>query len=255
MNLQATKNHHYFPLIQTFGSWSNAATLLFFVWSPSHLDGFLNRWGLRDPWPVRLIDRSCWLAGCCWRAIVWARKNGVRSFVCQWFFLMSWWWLVSQDKAPISMVGPDSPCIVLVNTVQSTYAVSFDYLRLLYLAGRSVLFSLQSGFAKLWTNQIGFMRIIIDSVAIYLLQAQTRPELMPWVVCMVWLNLGCYGLVRFLLIDGLWRWTIVGSGFYGDRRYYQRCLVFAVCLSVKLLFGAFTYMLKSENCPNGAPKT
>jgi len=67
----------------------------------------------------------------------------------------------------------------------------------------------------LWTNQIGFLwrALFIDiQCAIYPSAKPPRFDAMVW----LWITLGCYGLVRFLLIDGLWRWYIWPGFFMGS---------------------------------------
>jgi 4-amino-4-deoxy-L-arabinose transferase-like glycosyltransferase len=147
--------------------------------------------GLRDPWPAD-EPRFAQIA-----------MEMVHSG--QWFFPTRGGELYP-DKPPIFMWS-----IALFYWL--TGSINIAFLLPSALAGLVTVYLVYSLGRKLWSNQIGFYAalLLIFSVQ-FTLQAKTAQ--IDAMVCM-WITLGCYGLLRFLLIDGLWRWYYMAWFFMG----------------------------------------
>ena len=66
---------------------------------------------------------------------------------------------------------------------------------------------------RLWSAQTGFVAgLLLLFTVQFTLQAKTA-QIDAMVCC--WITLGCYGLLRFLLVDGLWRWYFMAWFFMG----------------------------------------
>lgn len=147
--------------------------------------------GLRDPWPAD-EPRFAQIA-----------KEMVESG--QWFFPKRGGELYP-DKPPIFMwtiaffywlTGSIKVAFLLPSAISAIATVL-----LVYDLGR-----------KLWSNQVGWYAGILLLLSIqFTLQAKTA-QIDALVCC--WITLGCYGLLRFLLLGGLWRWYYFAWFFMG----------------------------------------
>ena len=138
--------------------------------------------GLREPWPAdeprfALVARDMVETG-------------------QWFFPMRGG-EIYPDKPPVfmwlialfyAMTGSLKVAFLLPSALAGTITVS-----LVYDLGR-----------RLWSVNTGFIAgLLLLFTVQFTLQAKTAQ--IDALVC-VFITFGCYGLLRFLLIDGLWRW-------------------------------------------------
>lgn len=147
--------------------------------------------GLRDPWPAD-EPRFAQIA-----------KEMVESG--QWFFPTRGGELYP-DKPPIFMwtiaffywlTGSIKVAFLLPSALSSIATVL-----LVYDLGR-----------RLWSDQIGWYAGVLLLLSIqFTLQAKTAQ--IDALVCF-WITLGCYGLLRFLLLGGLWRWYYFAWFFMG----------------------------------------
>lgn len=147
--------------------------------------------GMRDPWPAD-EPRFAQIA-----------MEMVNSG--QWFF-----------PARAGELYPDKPPIFMWSIALFywlTGSINIAFLLPSALSGLVTVYLVYSLGRKLWSNQTGFYAalLLIFSVQ-FTLQAKTAQ--IDAMVCM-WITLGCYGLLRFLLIDGLWRWYYMAWFFMG----------------------------------------
>jgi 4-amino-4-deoxy-L-arabinose transferase-like glycosyltransferase len=222
MNLQATKPS-LFSFNSDFGH--DHASNLYFLFGLAILMIFIGL-GLRDPWPAD-EPRFAQIA-----------MEMVHSG--QWFFPSRGGELYP-DKPPIFMWS-----IALFYWL--TGSINIAFLLPSALSGLVTVYLVYSLGRKLWTNQIGFYAalLLIFSVQ-FTLQAKTAQ--IDAMVCM-WITLGCYGLVRFLLIDGLWRWYYMAWFFMGIG-VITKGVGFLPLLM--LLPFALLRVFKVKNCQTGAP--
>jgi 4-amino-4-deoxy-L-arabinose transferase-like glycosyltransferase len=147
--------------------------------------------GLRDPWPAD-EPRFAQVA----REMV---ESG------QWFFPMRGGELYP-DKPPIFMWS-----IAIFYLLTGSLKVAFLL--------PSALFSLLTVYLlydlgrRLWSEQVGWYASLLLLLTIqFTLQAKTA-QIDAMVSC--WITLGCYGLIRFLLLNGSWRWYFLAWFFMG----------------------------------------
>ena len=138
--------------------------------------------GLREPWPAdeprfALIARDMVETG-------------------QWFFPMRGG-EIYPDKPPVFMW-----LIALFYVMTGSLKVAF--LLPSALAGMVTVGLVYDLGRRLWSVNTGFIAgLLLLFTVQFTLQAKTAQ--IDALVC-VFITLGCYGLLRFLLIDGLWRW-------------------------------------------------
>ncbi len=81
------------------------------------------------------------------------------------------------------------------------------------LASMLSLFSVYDIGKRLWSKQTGLIAAaLLLTTFQFVLQAKSA-QIDALVTC--WITLGCYGLLRFLLVDHLWRWYYFGCFFMG----------------------------------------
>lgn len=147
--------------------------------------------GFRDPWPAD-EPRFAQIA-------VEMVNSG------QWFFPARGGELYP-DKPPIFMWS-----IALFYWL--TGSINIAFLLPSALSGILTVYLVYSLGRRLWSNQVGFYAALLLLFTLqFTLQAKTAQ--IDAMVC-VWITLGCYGLLRFLLIDGLWRWYYMAWFFMG----------------------------------------
>ena len=147
--------------------------------------------GLRDPWPAD-EPRFAQIA-----------MEMVQSG--QWFFPYRGGELYP-DKPPIFMWA-----IAVFYWLSGSIKLAF--LLPSALSGIATVYLVYSLGRKLWSAQIGFYAALLLLFSLqFTLQAKTAQ--IDAMVCL-WITLGCYGLLRFLLIDGLWRWYYFAWFFMG----------------------------------------
>ena len=81
------------------------------------------------------------------------------------------------------------------------------------LSGLLTVFLVYDLGKKLWSTQIGFIAGLLLTFSLqFMLQAKTAQ-----IDAMVgaWITVGCYGLLRFTLYDGKWRWYFLACFFMG----------------------------------------
>ena len=138
--------------------------------------------GLREPWPAdeprfALIARDMVETG-------------------QWFFPMRGG-EIYPDKPPVFMW-----LIALFYVMTGSLKVAF--LLPSALAGMVTIGLVYDLGRRLWSVNTGFIAgLLLLFTVQFTLQAKTAQ--IDALVC-VFITFGCYGLLRFLLIDGLWRW-------------------------------------------------
>ncbi|MDP5031695.1 glycosyltransferase family 39 protein [Paraglaciecola sp.] len=147
--------------------------------------------GLRDPWPAD-EPRFAQIA-----------MEMVHSG--QWFF-----------PSRAGELYPDKPPIFMWSIAffyWLTGSINIAFLLPSALSGLVTMYLVYSLGRRLWSNRIGFYAAILLIFSVqFTLQAKTAQ--IDAMVCM-WITLGCYGLLRFLLIDGLWRWYFMAWFFMG----------------------------------------
>lgn len=183
-----SSKHTYLPFNTDFGH--HHITNLYWIFGLATVL-ILAGLGFRDPWPAD-EPRFAQIA-------IEMVNSG------QWFFPARGGELYP-DKPPIFMwsiaafywlTGSINVAFLLPSAISA-----FVTVYLVYSLGR-----------RLWSNQIGFYAAILLLVTLqFTLQAKTAQ--IDAMVCM-WITLGCYGLLRFLLIDGLWRWYYMAWFFMG----------------------------------------
>ncbi len=147
--------------------------------------------GLREPWPAdeprfALVARDMVETG-------------------QWFFPMRGG-EIYPDKPPVFMWS-----IALFYAITGSLKVAF--LLPSALAGLLSVFLVYDLGRRLWTVNTGFTAGLLMLFTVqFTLQAKTAQ--IDALVC-AWITVGCYGLLRFLLIDGLWRWYYLAWFFMG----------------------------------------
>lgn len=183
--------------------------------------------GLRDPWPAD-EPRFALIA-----------MEMVHSG--QWFFPTRGGELYP-DKPPVFMWS-----IALFYWLSGSIKLAF--LLPSALSAMVTVYLVYSLGSKLWSNQIGFYAAVLLIFSVqFTLQAKTAQ--IDAMVCM-WITLGCYGLLRFLLIDGLWRWYYLAWFFMGIGVITKGVgfLPLLMLLPFALLRG-----LKYQNSQPGAPE-
>ena len=147
--------------------------------------------GLRDPWPAD-EPRFAQIA-----------MEMVSSG--QWFFPSRGGELYP-DKPPIFMWS-----IALFYWL--TGSINIAFLLPSAVCGLATVYLVYSLGRQLWSNQVGFYAGLLLLFSLHFtLQAKTA-QIDAMVCC--WITLGCYGLLRFLLIDGQWRWYYMAWFFMG----------------------------------------
>jgi 4-amino-4-deoxy-L-arabinose transferase-like glycosyltransferase len=147
--------------------------------------------GLRDPWPAD-EPRFALVA-----------KEMVDTG--QWFF-----------PARAQELYPDKPPIfmwAIAFFYWVTNSIKFAFLIPSALSGLLTVFLVYDIGRKLWSTQIGFIAGLLLTFSLqFMLQAKTAQ--IDAMVC-AWITLGCYGLLRFTLVDGKWRWYFIAWFFMG----------------------------------------
>jgi 4-amino-4-deoxy-L-arabinose transferase-like glycosyltransferase len=147
--------------------------------------------GLRDPWPAD-EPRFALIA-----------KEMVDTG--QWFF-----------PARAQELYPDKPPIFMWSIALFywlTDSINFAFLIPSALSGLLTVFLVYDIGRKLWSTQIGFIAGLLLTFSLqFMLQAKTAQ--IDAMVC-AWITLGCYGLLRFTLVDGKWRWYFLAWFFMG----------------------------------------
>jgi 4-amino-4-deoxy-L-arabinose transferase-like glycosyltransferase len=147
--------------------------------------------GLRDPWPAD-EPRFALVA-----------KEMVDTG--KWFF-----------PARAQELYPDKPPIFMWSIALFywlTHSINFAFLIPSALSGLLTVFLVYDIGRKLWSTQIGFIAGLLLTFSLqFMLQAKTAQ--IDAMVC-AWITLGCYGLLRFTLVDGKWRWYFLAWFFMG----------------------------------------
>jgi 4-amino-4-deoxy-L-arabinose transferase-like glycosyltransferase len=147
--------------------------------------------GLRDPWPAdeprfALVAKEMIDTG-------------------QWFF-----------PARAQELYPDKPPIFMWSIALFywlTDSINVAFLLPSALSGLLTIFLVYDIGRKLWSTQIGFIAGLLLTFSLqFMLQAKTAQ--IDAMVC-AWITLGCYGLLRFTLVDGKWRWYFIAWFFMG----------------------------------------
>jgi len=147
--------------------------------------------GLRDPWPAdeprfALVAKEMIDTG-------------------QWFF-----------PARAQELYPDKPPIFMWSIAVFywlTDSINFAFLIPSALSGLLTVFLVYDIARKLWSTQIGFIAGLLLLFSLqFMVQAKTAQ--IDAMVC-AWITLGCYGLLRFTLVDGKWRWYFIAWFFMG----------------------------------------
>jgi 4-amino-4-deoxy-L-arabinose transferase-like glycosyltransferase len=147
--------------------------------------------GLRDPWPAD-EPRFAQVA----REMV---ESG------QWFFPMRGGELYP-DKPPIFMWA-----IALFYLLTGSLKVAF--LLPSALCAMLTIYLVYDLGRRLWSEQVGWYASLLLLLTIqFTLQAKTA-QIDAMVCC--WITMGCYGLIRFLILDGAWRWYFLAWFFMG----------------------------------------
>lgn len=147
--------------------------------------------GLRDPWPAD-EPRFAQVA----REMV---ESG------QWFFPMRGGELYP-DKPPIFMWA-----IALFYLLTGSLKVAF--LLPSALCAMLTLYLVYDLGRRLWSEQVAWYASLLLLLTIqFTLQAKTA-QIDAMVCC--WITIGCYGLIRFLILDGGWRWYFLAWFFMG----------------------------------------
>ncbi|MFQ3196480.1 MAG: 4-amino-4-deoxy-L-arabinose transferase-like glycosyltransferase [Paraglaciecola sp.] len=147
--------------------------------------------GLRDPWPAD-EPRFALIA-----------KEMVDSG--QWFFPMRGGELYP-DKPPIFMWS-----IALFYWL--TGSITLAFLLPSALCGIATVMLVYDLGRRLWSNQVGWYAALLLLLSLqFMLQAKTA-QIDAMVCC--WITIGCYGLIRFLLLGGGWRWYFLAWFFMG----------------------------------------
>jgi hypothetical protein len=147
--------------------------------------------GLRDPWPA---DEPRFA-----QVAIEMVKSG------EWFFPTRGGELYP-DKPPVFMWS-----IALFYWL--TGSIDFAFLLPSALCALLTVYLVYSLGRQLWSNQIGLYAGLLLLFSLqFTLQAKTA-QIDAMVCC--WITLGCYGLLRFLLIDGRWRWYFMAWFFMG----------------------------------------
>lgn len=147
--------------------------------------------GLRDPWPAdeprfALIAKEMVDYG-------------------QWFFPMRGGELYP-DKPPVFMWA-----IALFYWLTGSITIAF-LLPSALCAIATVMLVYDLG-RRLWSNQVGWYAALLLLLSLqFMLQAKTA-QIDAMVCC--WITIGCYGLLRFLLLGGGWRWYFLAWFFMG----------------------------------------
>jgi 4-amino-4-deoxy-L-arabinose transferase-like glycosyltransferase len=147
--------------------------------------------GLRDPWPA---DEP---------RFVQVAKEMVESG--QWFF-----------PTRGGELYPDKPPLFM-------WSIAFFYwltgsLRIAFLLP-SALCSVVTVFLvydlgrRLWSNQVGWYAALVLLLSIQFMAQAKEAQTDAMLSC--WVTLGCYGLLRFLLLGGAWRWYFLACFFMG----------------------------------------
>jgi len=152
---------------------------------------FLVGMGLRDPWPAD-EPRFALVA-----------KEMVETG--QWFFPMRGGELYP-DKPPVFMwsiaifywlTGSLRIAFLLPSALCSTLA-----LFLVYDLGR-----------RLWSNRVGWYAALLLLLSMQFTLQAKMAQIDAMVTC--WITIGCYGLLRFILLGGGWRWYFLAWFFMG----------------------------------------
>ncbi|GGB74899.1 glycosyltransferase family 39 protein [Shewanella inventionis] len=147
--------------------------------------------GLRDPWPAD-EPRFALVA-----------KEMVDTG--QWFF-----------PARAQELYPDKPPIFMWSIAffyWVTDSITVAFLLPSALSGLLTVFLVYDIGRKLWSTQVGFIAGLLLTFSIqFMLQAKTAQ--IDAMVC-AFITLGCYGLLRFTLVDGKWRWYFMAWFFMG----------------------------------------
>jgi 4-amino-4-deoxy-L-arabinose transferase-like glycosyltransferase len=147
--------------------------------------------GLRDPWPA---DETRFAQ---------VAKEMVESG--QWFFPMRGGELYP-DKPPVFM-----------------WSIAFFYwltgsIRIAFLLP-SALCSVLSVFLvydlgrRLWNNQVGWYAFLVLLLSLEFMEQAKTAQIDAMVSC--WITVSCYGLLRFILLGGGWRWYFLAWFFMG----------------------------------------
>jgi len=147
--------------------------------------------GFRDPWPAD-EPRFAQIA-----------KEMVESG--QWFFPMRGGELYP-DKPPIFMW-------TIASFYWLTGSIKVAFLMPSAISAIATVLVVYDLGRRLWSNQIGWYAALLLLLSIqFTLQAKTAQ--IDALVCF-FITLGCYGLLRFLLLGGLWRWYYFAWFFMG----------------------------------------
>lgn len=147
--------------------------------------------GLREPWPA---DEP---------RFVQVAREMVESG--QWFFPMRGGELYP-DKPPIFMWS-------IAIFYLFTGSLKLAFLLPSALCSLLTVFAVYDLGRRLWTTQIGWYASLLLLLSIqFVVQAKTA-QIDAMVCC--WITLGCYGLLRFLLLGHSWRWYFMAWFFMG----------------------------------------
>ncbi len=147
--------------------------------------------GLRDPWPAD-EPRFAQIA----REMV---ETG------QWFFPMRGGELYP-DKPPIFMWS-------IAIFYYLTGSLSFSFLLPNAICSVISTFLVYDLGKRLWSNQVGWYAALLLLLSLqFILQAKSA-QIDAMVCC--WITIGCYGLIRHVLLEDGWGWFFLGCFFMG----------------------------------------